>query len=104
MTASAQIEQDVFEKVKKGAIVLFAYQGRVWDGNVIRVDRNISPPTATLVWLEGHSTRTEYVPVEEILSMYDKSAPEMRLGDFRGPGVLLPAGIQWQKDHPSEHA
>lgn len=90
-----------FDLVKENAEVLWVAEmyGRKWveTATVLRVDRGV----AMLLWLDGHSSRNDDVKLEDLLSVYDKKGPEMKLANYSGPGHILPAGEAWlKKDRP----
>jgi hypothetical protein len=95
-------KNEEYAKVKRSAKVLFEYRGAVETGDVLRVyDDGKGVQMVSLIWLEGYKSRNEYLPLSTLLAVWDNEADELDFGCFTGRGILLPAGIQWQKDHPS---
>lgn len=58
-------------------------------GTVLWVDED--EKTIAVVWLDGYKSRTEDVPYEDMLVVYDKTGTEMSFGCFRGPSAKLTA-------------
>lgn len=56
-------------------------------GTVLWVDEN--EKTIAVVWLDGYKSRTEDIPYEDMLAVYDKTGTEMSFGCFRGPSAKL---------------
>lgn len=56
-------------------------------GTVSWVDED--EKTIAVVWLDGYKSRTEDVPYEDMLAVYDKTGTEMSFGCFRGPSAKL---------------
>jgi hypothetical protein len=56
-------------------------------GTVLWVDED--EKTIAVVWLDGYKSRTEDIPYEDMLAVYDKTGTEMSFGCFRGPSAKL---------------
>ena len=56
-------------------------------GTVLWVDED--EKTLAVVWLDGYKSRTEDIPYEDMLAVYDKTGTEMSFGCFRGPSAKL---------------
>lgn len=56
-------------------------------GTVLRVDED--EKTIAVVWLDGYKSRTEDIPYEDMLAVYDKTGTEMSFGCFRGSSAKL---------------
>lgn len=85
--------EELKSRLKEGSIVLWPYRGNVEEGTVLYTDDK----QAHLCWLEGYRSRNDSVDFKDILSLHDKSAPEMSLHPFSGKGFLTKAGVRWQK-------
>jgi len=79
---------------KKNAIILWPYRGHVESGNVIGL---FCAGKASIIWLEGHHSRNEDIPFNDILAVHVKSGPEMTLGGYSGKGYVTRAGMRWLK-------
>ena len=56
-------------------------------GTVLWVDED--EKTIAVVWLDGYKSRTEDIPYEDMLAVYDKTGTEMSFGCFRGLSAKL---------------
>lgn len=56
-------------------------------GTVLWVDED--EKTIAVVWLDGYKSRTEDIPYEDMLAVYDKTGTEMSFGCFRGSSAKL---------------
>lgn len=56
-------------------------------GTVLWVDED--GKTIAVVWLDGYKSRTEDIPYEDMLAVYDKTGTEMSFGCFRGLSAKL---------------
>jgi hypothetical protein len=90
-----------YPKVKAKSKILFEYRGSVEQGDVLRVEKDHEGKIiVSLVWLSGHNTRNEYIELNTVLTVGDETAERGSFGGWTGRFVVLPAGLQWQKDHP----
>ena len=78
--------------------VLWPYRGHVEEGSVLFISRD----QVDVLWLEGYKSRNDTVPLDQVLSVYDKNGPQMELFPFSGTGYLTEAGVKWQQDHPQK--
>jgi len=44
---------------------------------------------ADVLWLQGHHSRHDRVPYDDIVAVFDKSKPSVKIGPFSGPSRLL---------------
>lgn len=58
-------------------------------GTVLWVDQD--KKTVAVAWLDGYKSRTEDIPYEDMLAMYDKSGTEMSFEHIHGPSIKLVA-------------
>lgn len=90
--------EEVRERAKRDAYVLWPYREQVEEGQVLYVDDS----QVHLIWLEGYRSRNDSVRFEDILSVHDKKGPEVHLSPFRGKGYLTEAGVRWLESHPEQ--
>lgn len=76
--------------------VLWPYRGNVEEGSVLFISKD----QVDVLWLEGYKSRNDTVPLDQILGVNVKGAPEMKVFPFTGPGYLTEAGVKWQLEHP----
>ncbi len=54
-------------------------------GDVLRFENG----TAVIIWLQGHHSRTDDVPVEDIVAKYDRRCKVSQIGCWSGHNRLL---------------
>ena len=58
-------------------------------GTVLWVNQD--EKTVAVAWLDGYKSRTEDIPYEDMLAMYDKNGTEMSFEHIHGPSIKLVA-------------
>ena len=96
--------QDLRVRLKESTIVLWRHlrhdeQYEVEEGTVLFVRND----QVDLIWLEGYKSRNDTVTLADILSVHDKSAPQMEIFPFNGKGYLTEAGQKWLEEHPRDN-
>lgn len=56
-------------------------------GTVLWIDQD--EKTVAVAWLDGYKSRTEDIPYEDMLAMYDKNGTEMSFEHIHGPSITL---------------
>ncbi len=95
--------EDLRSRLNHNSLVLWRHQrhdqpAEVETANVLAVRGD----QVDLIWLEGYKSRNDTVALTDVLSLHDKSAPEMSLFPFNGKGYLTEAGQAWLLAHPRE--
>lgn len=81
------------EELKDDDIVMFkrydnALDREEWqDGNVISV--HPERKEVSVCWLEGYSSRSDFIKYDKVIAKYDKKGENMTFGAYSGNSTLL---------------
>lgn len=92
--------EEVRARLKEKSVILWAHREDIESGSVTCVSESF----VDVCWLEGYKTRNDAVRFDEVLSIRDGRAPEVRLGDWAGHGYLTEAGMHWKQAHEAQSA
>ena len=57
------------------------------DGHITWINKKTG--IADVCWLQGHHSRNDRVPFEDIVAIYDESQPSVKIGLYSGPSRVL---------------
>lgn len=57
------------------------------DGSVVAV--HPERKEVSICWLEGYSSRSDFVKYDKVIAKYDKNGENMTFGAYRGNSILL---------------
>jgi hypothetical protein len=69
---------------------LAVHENLAWEyesGTIILIDRKAQ--TVNVCWLQGHHSRNDDVPFEDITAVYDPKGEHLKIGSFTGKSRLL---------------